>query len=297
MRLLVLVASAAMAIAAAEPSAQAPQRGAPPGGAPAAQAAAPIDLTGYWVSIVNEDWRWRMVTPPKGDYASVPMSADGRAVADKWTPAMDGRCEAYGAAGLMRMPTRVHITWQDDSTLKIDTDAGAQTRLLHFGAGAPPPARSLQGYSVATWEIAGGRGAGGGGRGAPPAAGAAAAGAPPTPAPGAGPGGAAAAADGRGGRAAGGAGRGAPVARFGSLKVVTTNLSEGWLRRNGVPYSESTTLTEHFDRFKAPNGDEWFFVTTIVNDPKYLAQEFVTSSHFRKEPDGAKFSPAPCKTS
>src|SRR5919201_2438400 len=110
------------------PSAQAPQ---------GAQAAAPTDLTGYWVSIVNEDWRWRMVTPPKGDYASVPLSNEGRTVADKWTPEMDGRCEAYGAAGLMRMPTRLHITWQDQNTLKIETDAGTQTRLLHFGGAAP----------------------------------------------------------------------------------------------------------------------------------------------------------------
>jgi hypothetical protein len=264
----------AMALGLARPSAQ--QRGAP-GGAPpptpAAQAAAPIDLTGYWVSIVNEDWRWRMVTPPKGDYASVPISAEGRTVADQWTPAMDGRCEAFGAGGVMRMPTRVHITWQDDSTLKIETDAGTQTRLFHFNESAPQSAaRSLQGNSIATWEFAGGRGAGGG-RGAAAA-----------PQPG---GGAAAAGGGRGG---------APPQRFGSLKVVTTNLREGWLRRNGVPYSDRTTVTEYYDRFTSTNGDEWFFVTTAVNDPKYLAQEFVTSSHFKKEADGSKWSPSTCKT-
>src|SRR5882724_11050660 len=97
---------------------QAPQ---PP---PTPRAAAPIDLTGYWVSIVNEEWRWRMVTPPKGDYASVPLNDEGRRVADTWTPAMDGRCDAYGAAALMRLPTRVHITWQDAATLKVETDAG-----------------------------------------------------------------------------------------------------------------------------------------------------------------------------
>jgi hypothetical protein len=167
---------------------------------------------------------------------------------------MDGRCEAYGAGGLMRMPTRVHITWQGPGTLKIETDAGTQTRLLQFAEARPSGERSLQGQSVATWEVAGGGG--------------------------------------RGGRG-GGEGRGP---RFGSLKVVTTNLRQGWLRKNGVPYSENAVVTEYFDRFKSTNGDEWFFVTTVVNDPKYLQQEFVTSSHFKKEPDGSKWSPSTCKT-
>ena len=228
------------------------------GAAPAAQppatprARAPIDLTGYWVSIVNEDWRWRMVTPPKGDAASVPLNAEGTKVTNAWDPATDGSCLAYGAAGLMRMPTRLNITWQDDRTIKIETDAGQQTRLLHFDAATPPAQRSLQGFSVATWE--------------------------PTPQPG------------RGGGAA-------QTPRFGNLKVTTTNLTAGWLRRNGVPYSENTNLTEYFDRFQAPNKDEWLVVTTIVSDPKYLQQDFVTSTHFKKEATGAKWSPTPCKAS
>ena len=77
---------------------------------------------------------------------------------------------------------------------------------------------------------------------------------------------------------------------------MTTNLAQGWLRRNGVAYSENTTITEYYDRFKSTNGDEWFFVTTLVSDPKYLTQEFVTSSHFKKEADGSKWKPSPCKT-
>jgi hypothetical protein len=253
MRATAVLALAIAGFAIADISAQAPQgRGQQQAQTP--EASAPIDLTGYWVSIVNEEWRWRMVTPPKGDYASVPLNDEGRKVADTWTPAMDGRCEAYGAGGLMRMPTRVHITWQGPGTLKIETDAGTQTRLLQFAEARPSGERSLQGQSVATWEVAGGGG--------------------------------------RGGRG-GGEGRGP---RFGSLKVVTTNLRQGWLRKNGVPYSENAVVTEYFDRFKSTNGDEWFFVTTVVNDPKYLQQEFVTSSHFKKEPDGSKWSPSTCKT-
>jgi hypothetical protein len=81
------------------------------------------------------------------------------------------------------------------------------------------------------------------------------------------------------------------------LRVVTTNLLPGWLRRNGVPYSADAVLTEHFDRFRSTNGDEWFVVTTVVSDPRYLQQDFVTSSHFKKETDGSKWSPTSCKSS
>ena len=57
-------------------------QGPPPPGPPRSpKAAAPVDLTGYWVSVIAEDWRWRMVTPPKGDYISIPLSDEGRRVA------------------------------------------------------------------------------------------------------------------------------------------------------------------------------------------------------------------------
>src|ERR1700693_66286 len=134
--------------------------------------AAPMDLTGYWVSIVTEDWRYRMVTPAKGDYASVPLNPEGPKVADTWDPAKDeasgNQCKSYGAAAIMRVPGRLHITWDDDRTLKIETDAGTQTRLLHFGAGQPPAGEpAWQGFSAATWGVppAGG-GLGGGGESA-----------------------------------------------------------------------------------------------------------------------------------
>jgi hypothetical protein len=234
------------------------------------------------VSIVNEDWRWRMVTPPKGDYPGLPLNAAARKVADAWEPSMDGRCDAYGAAGLMRMPTRLHITWEGERILKLETDAGQQVRRFHFDAATKAPAApTLQGHSVAEWERPGA------GRGGPGRFGAAAAapgrGGPPPAARG-------------GGQAADGRGRGgAPPG--GSLKVVTTNLKPAWLRRNGVPYSASATLTEHFDRFASPNGDEWLVVTAVVVDPVYLTGDLVTSTHFKREPDGSKWNPAPCRAS
>src|SRR5260370_26118267 len=106
--------------------------GAQAGPPPSPKDAAPMDLTGYWVSIVTEDWRYRMVTPAKGDYASVPLNAEGRKVADTWDPAKDeasgSQCKSYGVAALMRVPGRLHITLADHNTLKIETDAGTHTR-------------------------------------------------------------------------------------------------------------------------------------------------------------------------
>src|SRR5205085_5575288 len=143
------------------------QRGGPPQPPRSPREGAPVDLTGYWVSLVTEDWRWRMVTPLKGDSASVPLNQAGKKITNEWDPAKDeaagNQCRSYGAAAIMRVPGRLHISWQDDTTLKIETDAGTQTRLLHFG-GTPSGEPSWQGYSVAVWEMAGG-----GGRGAAPA--------------------------------------------------------------------------------------------------------------------------------
>jgi len=226
---------------------------------PTARAAAPVDFTGYWVSVVTEDWRWRMVTPARGDFAGVPLNAEGRRVGEAWDPARDEaageQCKAYGAAGIMRRPGRLHITWLDDNTLKVETDEGTQTRLLHFGGKAPESGeRTGQGYSVAQWE--------------PPLRGTS------TPAPGLG-----AVRQGNQGR---------------SLEVVTTRLRPGYLRKNGAPYSANAVVKEFFDLSKEPNGDTWFVVTTVVEDPTYLSEPFVTSTNFKKEPDGSKWNPGPC---
>src|SRR5262249_60436055 len=127
-----------------------PQRGNQPP-PPPPRAGAPIDLTGYWVSIVTADWRWRMVTPAKGDYQGVQLNAEGRRVADTWDPAKDEaageQCKSYGAPALMSVPGRIHITWQDDTTLKVEADAGTQTRLLRFGQTAADAPRTGQGVS------------------------------------------------------------------------------------------------------------------------------------------------------
>jgi hypothetical protein len=135
------------------------------------QAAAPIDLTGYWVSLVTDNWTYRVVTPPKGDYLYLPLNADARSVADKWDPAKDEaageQCKGYGPVGVMRLPTRLHITWQNANTLSVETDTGTQTRLFHFGPSAAPSGpRTWQGSSSAEWQTPGGRGRGGDGAGA-----------------------------------------------------------------------------------------------------------------------------------
>ncbi len=268
------------------------QRGgnAPPPRAP--RAAAPIDLTGYWVSIVTQDWRWRMVTPGKGDYQGVQMTPAARKVADAWDPARDEaageQCKSYGAPALMSVPGRLHITWQDDNTLKVDTDAGQQTRLLRFGTGpasavpAAGPAtepgffgsqqtpgqspaqaaaaapRSWQGVSQAQWL---------------------------TPRPNA-P---------LQLRPADRVAETPPVRPTGgSLRVVTTNLRAGYLRKNGVPYSENAVVTEHWDLYKRPNGEEWLTITTQLDDPQFLTNPRLTAPVFKKERDASKWDPTPC---
>src|SRR5688572_30128981 len=143
-----------VAALAAAPRAQNPGAAAPP----PPRVAAPIDLTGYWVAFISEDWRLRMVTPPKGDYTRVPLTAEARKVAASWDPAADeaagAQCKAFGAGAIMRVPTRLHVTWQDDTTLRLDTDAGTQTRLFRFTtASLPAEAPSWQGVSRARWEF------------------------------------------------------------------------------------------------------------------------------------------------
>ena len=212
-------------------------------------------MTGYWVSVVTEDWMFRMVTPPKGKYLGVPLNAAARRVADAWDPAKDEaageQCKSYGAAALMRVPGRLHITWDNDTTLKIETEAGTQTRLLHFGSedaqspaekAAQSSAPSWQGYSIAEWEQAE-------------------------------------------------VGRGEP--RNGDLKVVTTRLRPGYLRKNGVPYSENAIVTEWYDIHNDPSGI-WLVVSTEVKDPQYLTEPFITSTHFKKLPDNAPWKPEAC---
>lgn len=232
---------------------------------------APIDLTGTWVSLVTEDWAYRMLTPAIGDAMSIPVTDAAQAITDNWDLEADNaaglQCKAFGAARIMRVPTRLQISWEDDFTLRIDTDAGSQTRLLHFSPEGRRPLlsmlleaagteRSWQGYSVADWENV--------------------------------------MIDRSHTNAA--AQIRNEVPEGGSLKVITSQMREGYLRPNGVPYSEDVILTEYFNRFTAPDGEEWFVVTTIVDDPKYLKMPYVTSSHFRRESDNSKWNPSPCET-
>jgi hypothetical protein len=237
--------------------------GQPRGPDPSPRAAAPLDFTGYWVSVVTEDWRYRMVMPLKGDYGSVPLNSEGRRVADTWRPEQAGGCEAFGAGAGMRAPGRLHITWEDDNTLRIDTDAGQQTRRLHLAAVQTREAPSWQGSSVATWD------------GPPDVIDVLR----------------------QGGFDSLSRGSGAAARRLAwtPLKVVTTNLRAGWLRANGVPYSEKAIVTEHFMRFAVPDGGEWLTVRTVVDDPTYLVQPFMVSTNFKQEADGTKWNPKPCR--
>jgi len=152
------LAASAVLFLPADVRAQRGGRGGPP---PTPRATAPSDFSGYWVSVITEDWKLRMVTPTKGVYDTLTLNAEGRRVGETFDPARDEaageQCKAYGAVGAMRQPGRLHITWADDATLKIETEAGAQTRLLRFGASPPSVEPTWQGDSTAAWEFAGGR--------------------------------------------------------------------------------------------------------------------------------------------
>jgi len=263
---------------------------------PTAKAAAPINLTGYWTSVVSEDWRLRMLPLPKGDFGvgapgvihrpgeaayglgpnpatagSIPYKIKGARAALQWDPAKDeaegNQCKAYGAPAIMRQPTHLNITWQDDNTLKVEADAGTQTRLFHFipppqggqisaqsGLFTPPEApkfdappgtpASWQGYSVAMWTIVGGDRSN--------------------------------------------------YERSGSLKVVTSRLKPGYYWRNGMPYTDNAVVTEHFRTLELPDDSTWITLVEIVEDPDYLTQPFIVNYHFKKLPDGSKWNPTPC---
>jgi len=205
---------------------------------------------------VTEDWIERMSpdSPPSGVIRGGGGGGRGSGGGRGAVPPPPGgeQCRVYAAGGSMRVPGRLNISWADDNTLKIDMDAGTQTRLLHFNA--PPLAagtpKTLQGYSAATWEVGGG-GRGGGGRGG-----------------------------------------GAPAApRWGSLNVVTTNMSGGYLLSSRSAYSENAVLTEYFSKH-SDFGQEYLTVTASLVDG---GSTRIVSSTFKKEPDGSKFKPSGCE--
>jgi hypothetical protein len=240
------------------------------------QASAPVDLTGYWVSLVTEDWRYRMLNAPKGDYYSIPLNGEGKRVADTWDAGKDiaegKQCLSYGAPNIMREPARLHITWSNDNTLKVEIDAGKQTRLFLFGAIAPSGDPTLQGISTAQWQTPQSIRASTSKISAqdPNTPGFAAASMASPPAP--------------------------PDTRKlgGTLKVVTTHIKPGYLRNNGVPFSANAVLTEYYDIHKS-NGAEYLVQTQVLEDPRYLDAPWVVSNHYRREPDGSKWDPQPCE--
>jgi hypothetical protein len=270
-----MIAAALLLLSAPLAAQQRGQRGAAP--PPTAKAMAPIDLTGYWTAVISEDWHTRMLTAVKNDMGSgtfpiqaggrgagqsnIPWNAEGRRVVAAWDPAKDdaegNQCKAYGAAGIMRQPTRLHITWQDDNTLKVDTDYGTQTRLFRFAPqqaqqmdtpattrpAAPAGEPTWQGNSAAEWQVFGGRG---------------------------------------------------NWPKGGNLKVVTTNMKAGYYWKNGMPYSSNAVMTEHFRVHKEQDNSEWIVFSAEVNDPTYLNQPYVVTYHFKKLPNGNDWSPTPC---
>lgn len=272
-RAFLLVATISMllpACLAAQDSGARDRGNAPPAAPKTPREAAPKDLTGYWVSVVTELWRYRMLVPDKNDYQFVPLNPEGRKVADMWDPAKDqasgNECKSYAAPAIMQVPGRVHIYWQDDNTLRMDTDSGTQTRLFHFGGTPPqndPP--TWQGYSVASWQGAENIDT----------------------------------RDGQGGPIQDANGKlipGRVMRQADYLKVVTTHLRPGYLQKNGIPFSANAMLEEDFDTFPDPySNNTWLTVTAVITDPQYLIEPLFTHAHFKKLPDNSGWDPTPCR--
>ena len=237
--------------------------GAPPGPPPTGQGVAPVDLTGYWVSLIVDEWRFR-VSPQKGDIAYLPLNAEARQVANAWDPAKgrSGRqaCKAYGAVGVMQRPGRLHITWDNPNTLKIEADAGTQTRTIHFGP--PPPAQRRAAVMAGLFdrELAGER---------------------------------ARADRHRRNRLRAGA---ASERDLDERHVDRRHHQHaaGYIRKNGVPYSDKAVLTEHVNRLTGQQNDAYLSVTAMVDDPTYLTQPFVRTYTFKKQADASGWDPTPC---
>ena len=78
--------------------------------------------------------------------------------------------------------------------------------------------------------------------------------------------------------------------------MTTTGFRPGYLRKNGIPYSESASVTEYYSLARLRPGLEMLVVTTVVDDPKYLTQPFIVSSQFKKQADGSGWDPTPCSS-
>jgi hypothetical protein len=254
---------AVLAAATLVDTASAQRRGTPAAPLPQGRAGAPIDITGNWVSLITDDWVYRMITPKKGDYSYVPLNAEGRRVADTWDPERDKaageECKGYAAPAIMRLPSRVQISWQDDNTLKLDIDNGMQTRLFRFDQREPQGARSWQGWSYARWELSGSTDRQMVFADAKTSLG--------------------------------------DVKRQGALHVDTTNLRAGYLRKNGVPFSENAFVTEYYNLIVEEDGNQYLVIQTYVEDPRYLNTHFVRTLQFKREPDASKRAPVPCSAS
>jgi hypothetical protein len=205
------------------------------------------------------------------------MNLASKTFADAWSAAADEaagkQCEAYGAGVVMLVPERLRINWKDDQTLQVQTDAGMQTRLLHFQPAAAPAEASWQGYSKASWMLypvapVGGPPAGRGGRGGPGGGGPPAA--PPVAAP----------------------------ASFGSLTIATDHMLPGLLRKNGLPYSGQSSLLEYWELQRDPiTQTQYLLVTAALSDPVYLLRPYYYTVTFKKEADDSKWDPTPCTLS
>jgi hypothetical protein len=203
----------------------------------------------------------RMVVPGPGEYIGIPINLKAKQYADAWRAGPDEaagkQCEAYGGGTILLVPEQLHISWQDDNALRVQSDAGMQDWVLHFQPGAEDVssiAASRQGYAAAKWDLS---------RVLPPGQ-------------------------------FGVGEQSQPAPRYGSLDVEVSHLLPGLLRKNGVPYSGETTVSEFWEQHPGPAGAQYLIISMVLSDPVYLTSPYYTAASFEKQADGSGWDPTPC---
>jgi hypothetical protein len=226
------------------------------GAPPTARAAAPRDFTGYWVAVVTEHWHLRMEMPPKNDFSMLPVNADARRLAGMWSPAQDAGNECRAYGAASIMRVPGRLHIFWADDNTLEIDTDSGTQKRVLHFATPgAPAASAVAAAAPDWQ----------GYSVAQWAGMQMGRAGRTPGP------------------------------HGDLGIVTTKMKAGYLRKNGVPYSENATLQEYLDTFTEPDGTSWLVVTSIITDPTYLTGPYATTNQFKKIPDMQGWDPTPCR--
>ncbi len=222
---------------------------------PTGRSVAPIDLTGTWVAVISEDWIWRMVTPLIGDFSSIPENEAAREIAMQWRLENDAGNECIGYGMPAIMNEPARLRISWQDDTTLEMEIDSGMQTRLFHFGeGTDPGEPSRQGHTVAFWSRGVSTPTRGSLGI------------------------------RGGF--GNKGR--------TLVAHTNNLIPGYLRKNGIPYSDQATATEYIEVLELADGYTWLIDTIIVDDPVFLLEPWVVSRNFRKETDDAKWNPQDC---